>query len=230
MNAQVVNSVRGFDITKLADDFRSLDPKDPGMWPLVPKIVVLIVLLALVIAAGWWFDWKDQLQDLTGKQEQEVKLKEEWLGKKRQAVNLDEHRKQLAEIDRQFGALLKQLPNKSEMESLLVDINQAGLGRGLQFELFKPGVESTKDFYAELPITVKLTGGYHDLGSFAGDVAKMPRIVTLNNVVIEGDPKTSALKMDAIATTYRYLDEEELAKQRKDKAAAAKSKGKGAGK
>lgn len=230
MNAQVVNSVRGFDIAKLADDFRSLDPKDPGMWPLVPKVVVLLVLLASVVAAGWWFDWKDQLQDLTSKQEQEIKLKDEWLGKKRQAVNLEEHRKQLAEIDRQFGALLKQLPNKSEMESLLVDINQAGLGRGLQFELFKPGVESTKDFYAELPITVKLTGGYHDLGSFAGDVAKMPRIVTLNNVVIEGDPKTSALKMDAIATTYRYLDEEELAKQRKDKAAAAKSKGKGAGK
>lgn len=230
MNAQVTDSVRGFDITKLADDFRSLDPKDPGMWPLVPKIVILIALLGLVIAAGWWFDWKDQLQDLTSKQEQEVKLKDEWLGKKRQAVNLDEHRKQLAEIDRQFGALLKQLPNKSEMESLLVDINQSGLGRGLQFELFKPGAESMKDFYAELPITVKLTGGYHDLGSFAGDVAKMPRIVTLNNVVIEGDPKTSALKMDAIATTYRYLDEEELAKQRKEKAASAKAKGKGAGK
>ncbi len=230
MNAQVTDSVRGFDITKLADDFRSLDPKDPGMWPLVPKIVILIALLALVIAAGWWFDWKDQMQDLASKQEQEVKLKDEWLGKKRQAVNLDEHRKQLAEIDRQFGALLKQLPNKSEMESLLVDINQSGLGRGLQFELFKPGVESMKDFYAELPITVKLTGGYHDLGSFAGDVAKMPRIVTLNNVVIEGDPKTSALKMDAIATTYRYLDDEELAKQRKEKAASAKAKGKGAGK
>jgi len=230
MNAQVTDSVRGFDITKLADDFRSLDPKDPGMWPLVPKIVILIALLGLVIAAGWWFDWKDQMQDLASKQEQEVKLKDEWLGKKRQAVNLDEHRKQLAEIDRQFGALLKQLPNKSEMESLLVDINQSGLGRGLQFELFKPGVESMKDFYAELPITVKLTGGYHDLGSFAGDVAKMPRIVTLNNVVIEGDPKTSALKMDAIATTYRYLDDEELAKQRKEKAASAKAKGKGAGK
>lgn len=230
MNAQVTDSVRGFDITKLADDFRSLDPRDPGMWPLVPKIVILIALLALVIAAGWWFDWKDQMQDLASKQEQEVKLKDEWLGKKRQAVNLDEHRKQLAEIDRQFGALLKQLPNKSEMESLLVDINQSGLGRGLQFELFKPGVESMKDFYAELPITVKLTGGYHDLGSFAGDVAKMPRIVTLNNVVIEGDPKTSALKMDAIATTYRYLDDEELAKQRKEKAASAKAKGKGAGK
>lgn len=199
------------------------------MWPLVPKVVILIILLGLVIAAGWWFDWKDQLEDLSGKQEQEVKLKDEWLGKKRQAVNLDEHRRQLAEIDRQFGALLKQLPNKSEMESLLVDINQAGLGRGLQFELFKPGAESVKDFYAELPITVKLTGGYHDLGAFAGDVAKMPRIVTLNNVVIETDPKTTTLKMDAIATTYRYLDEEELARQRKEKAAAAKAKGKGAG-
>lgn len=230
MNAQVMSSsVRGFDITKLADDFRALDPKDPGMWPLVPKVVILIVLLGLVVAAGWWFDWKDQLEDLSGKQEHEVKLKDEWLSKKKQAVNLDEHRRQLAEIDRQFGALLKQLPNKSEMESLLVNIDQAGLGRGLQFDLFKPGAESVKDFYAELPITVKLTGGYHDLGSFAGDVAKMPRIVTLNNVVIEADPKTTVLKMDALATTYRYLDEEELARQRKEKAAAAKAKGKGAG-
>lgn len=230
MNAQALEKVRSFDFAKLVDDFRTLDPKDPGLWPLAPKVVILIGLLGLVIAAGWWFDWKDQLEDYTRKQEQEVKLKDEWLGKKKQAVNLEEHRRQLAEIDRQFGALLKQLPNKSEMESLLVDINQAGLGRGLQFELFKPGVESVKEFYAELPITVKLTGGYHDLGSFAGDVAKMPRIVTLNNVVIESDPKTSTLKMDAIATTYRYLDEEELAKQRREKAAAAKGKKKGSSK
>lgn len=124
---------------------------------------------------------------------------------------------------------LSSCPTSLKWNRSWFDINQAGLGRGLQFDLFKPGAESVKDFYAELPITVKLTGGYHDLGSFAGDVAKMPRIVTLNNVVIEADPKTTVLKMDALATTYRYLDEEELARQRKEKAAAAKAKGKGAG-
>lgn len=221
-----MEQMRNVDFAKVVDDFRTLDPKDPGLWPLAPKIVILLALFALVIAAAWWFDWKDQLEDLTQKEQQEVKLKEEWLGKKKQAVNLDEHRKQLAEIDRQFGALLKQLPNKSEMESLLVDINQAGLGRGLQFELFKPGAEVVKDFYAELPISVKLTGSYHDLGSFAGDVAKMPRIVTLNNLVIDGAGGGSTLKMEAIATTFRYLDEEELAAQRRAKAAAAKPKGK----
>ena len=226
MSAQVMDKMRGFDVAKLAEDFRTLDPKDPGLWPLAPKIVILVALLALIVAAAWWFDWRDQLEEYAQKGQQEVKLKEEWLGKKKQAVNLDEHRKQLAEIDRQFGALLKQLPNKSEMESLLVDINQAGLGRGLQFELFKPGVEIVKDFYAELPISVKLTGSYHDLGSFAGDVAKMPRIVTLNNVVIDGTGSGSTLKMDAIATTFRYLDEEELASQRRAKAAAEKPKAK----
>lgn len=224
MSAQVMNKIRGVDFARIADDFRTLDPKDPGLWPLVPRVVILVALLAVIIAAAWWFDWKDQFEDLSQKEQQEVKLKEEWLGKKKQAVNLDEHRKQLAEIDRQFGALLKQLPNKSEMESLLVDINQAGLGRGLQFELFKPGAEIVKDFYAELPISVKLTGSYHDLGSFAGDVAKMPRIVTLNNVVIDGAGGGATLKMETTATTFRYLDEEELAAQRRAKAAAAKPK------
>lgn len=224
MSAQVMARMRSIDFAKIADDFRTLDPKDPGLWPMAPKVVILVALLGLIVAAAWWFDWKDQLEELTQKEQQEVKLREEWLGKKKQAVNLEEHRKQLAEIDRQFGALLKQLPNKSEMESLLVDINQAGLGRGLQFELFKPGAENVKDFYAELPISVKLTGSYHDLGSFAGDVAKMPRIVTLNNVVIDGAGGGSTLKMEAIATTFRYLDEEELAAQRRAKAEAAKSK------
>jgi len=224
MSAQVIDRMRHVDFAKFAEDFRTLDPKDPGLWPLAPKIVILLALLAIIVAAGWWFDWKDQLEEFAQKEQQEVKLKDEWLGKKRQAVNLDEHRKQLAEIDRQFGALLKQLPNKSEMESLLVDINQAGLGRGLQFELFKPGGEIVKDFYAEMPISVKLTGSYHDLGSFAGDVAKMPRIVTLNNVAIDGAGGGSTLKMEAVATTFRYLDEEELSAQRRAKAAAAKPK------
>lgn len=212
-----------FDLRSIAADFKSLDARDVGNWPVVPRVVVLLALFAAILLAGWWFDWRMQMEDLENKRQQEAKLKDEYLGKMKQAVNLDEYRKQLAEIDRSFGALLKQLPNKSEMESLLVNINQAGLGRGLQFELFKPGSETIKDFYAELPITIRLTGGYHDLGAFAGDVAKMPRIVTLGemgvNVQSEGQ-----LKMDAIATTYRYLDEEEVAKQKRERAAKAAGK------
>lgn len=214
-----------FDFNAYISDFKGLDPKDVGAWPLGPRITILLILFGLLLVAGWWFDWRHQIDEYEKKQQEEIKLKDEWLGKKKQAVNLEEYRKQLAEIDRSFGALLRQLPNKAEMESLLVDINQAGLGRGLQFELFRPGTEIMKDFYAELPITVRVTGNYHDLGAFSGDVAKMPRIVTLNNVSVNVG-KEAGLYMDATATTYRYLDEEELAKQRREKAAKAKAGGK----
>jgi type IV pilus assembly protein PilO len=206
----------------LADDFRSLDPRDPGLWPLLPRIIILLSVLGAFLVAGWWFGWRGQLEELDGKQQQEVKLKDEWLTKKQQSINLEEYQKQLVEIDRSFGVLLKQLPNKAEMEALLIDINQAGLGRGLQFVLFKPGAESTKDFYAELPIQIKLTGSYHDLGAFAGDVAKMPRIVTLNDLDISVG-KDAVLNLNATAKTFRYLDDEEIAKQKK----AAKAAGAG---
>jgi type IV pilus assembly protein PilO len=215
----------GPDLSAILNDFRSLDLKDPGSWPLAPRVLALIVGLLLILAAGYWFDWREQMELLDQRKHEEAKLKDDFLNKKKQAVNLDEYRKQLVEIDRSFGALLKQLPNKAEMESLLIDVNQAGLGRGLQFDLFKPGAETMKDFYAELPISVKVTGGYHDFGAFAGDVAKLARIVTLNDLAVESLP-TGQLRMDAVATTYRYLDEEELAKQRRDKAAKAKSGGK----
>jgi type IV pilus assembly protein PilO len=215
----------GPDLSAILNDFRSLDLKDPGSWPLAPRVLALIVGLLLILAAGYWFDWREQMELLDQRKQEEAKLKDDFLNKKKQAVNLDEYRKQLVEIDRSFGALLKQLPNKAEMESLLIDVNQAGLGRGLQFDLFKPGAETMKDFYAELPISVKVTGGYHDFGAFAGDVAKLARIVTLNDLTVESLP-TGQLRMDAVATTYRYLDEEELAKQRRDKAAKAKSGGK----
>ena len=142
---------------RIADDFRNLDPNDPGVWPAIPRYTVMVVLLLALLTAAWWFLWQGQLEALDLHKADEAKLKEEWLGKKRQAVNIDEYRKQLAEIDRQFGALLKQLPSKSEMEALLVDINQAGRGRGLQFELWKPGTESAKEFYAELPIALRVT-------------------------------------------------------------------------
>ena len=183
-----------FDFRKLAEDFKSLDPKDIGTWPILPRATVLLGVFAALLVGGWWFDWKSQLEELEAKRQQEEKLKLEYLDKKKQAVNLEEYRKQLDEIDKTFGALLKQLPNKAEMEALLIDINQAGLGRGLQFDLFKPGRESTRDFYAELPITLKITGNYHDLGAFAADVAKLSRIVSLTNVAIAPE-KGAQLKM-----------------------------------
>lgn len=212
------------DFQALSEDFKSLDPKDIGTWPLLPRVTVLLGLFAALLVGGWWLDWKSQLEDLEGKQQLEAKLKNEYLDKKKQAVNLEEHRKQLADIDKTFGTLLKQLPNKAEMEALLIDINQAGLGRGLQFELFKPGKETTKDFYAELPITLKITGSYHDLGAFSADVAKLSRIVSLTNVAVVPE-KGAQLKMDAVAMTYRYLDEEELAAARRAKAASSRAKG-----
>lgn len=213
------------DLQTLVEDFKTLDPKDPGAWPLGPRIVILLAMfLALLFVAGW-FGWQVQYEELDVKQREETKLKDDWLNKKKQAVNLDEYKNQLAEIERSFGALLKQLPNASEMESLLVDINQAGLGRGLQFELFKPGAEASKDFYAELPITINLTGSYHDFGAFAGDVAKLPRIVTLNEISVTPAGKAGeSLKLNAIAKTFRYLDEEEVAAKKKQVKAAKGAK------
>lgn len=212
-----MENLRNLDFQALLRDFRGLDPNDPGQWPLLPRVVTLVAILVAIVAGGWWFDWSDQLAMLDVREQEEVTLKEDWQIKKRQAVNLPEYRRQLSEIDRQFGALLKQLPNRSEIESLLADINQAGLGRGLQFDLFKPGSEGMKDFYAELPIAVRVTGTYHDLGEFVGDVAQMPRIVTLNDVAIES-VKDGSLKFDATAVTYRYLDDEEVARLRREKA------------
>ena len=208
-------SLPNIDLQSIADDFRFMNPNDPGSWPLIPKITVLVGLLVAIVVAGWWFVWSDQLLELQTKQQEEETLKQQFLDKKRQAVNLDLYVQQLAEIDRSFGALLKQLPDKSEIEALLIEINQAGLGRGLQFELFKPGQEQVKDFYAELPITVKINGGYHDFGAFAADIAKLPRIVTLNNLSITPIKDGGMLTLDATTKTFRYLDEEELARQKK---------------
>ncbi|MDP2870130.1 type 4a pilus biogenesis protein PilO [Methyloversatilis sp.] len=206
-----------FDFTRIGDDFKNLDPKDVGNWAILPKLAVLLGLLIAAVAAGWWFLWEPLMVELEQKRAEEESLKEQWLQKKGEAVNLEQYQQQLSDIDRSFGALLKQLPNKAEMESLLVDISQAGLSRGLQFEIWRPGSEAVKDFYAELPITLRVTGGYHDLGSFAGDVAKLSRIVTIGSIGIESG-KDGLLKMDAVATTYRYLDEEELARVKREKA------------
>lgn len=218
-------SLPKIDFQSIAEDFRRLNPNDVGTWPVLPRIVVLTALFFLLLAAGWYLVWKDQTDTLDAKRGEEIRLKEDFLSKKRQAVNLDLHIQQLSEIDRSFGALLKQLPNKAEVESLLVEINQSGMGRGLQFELFKPGPEIVKDFYAELPITVKLNGTYHDFGAFAGDVGRLSRIVTLNNLAVSAK-KDSGLALEATIKTFRYLDEEEIASQRKAAQAAKKGKGK----
>lgn len=202
-----------FDLNRLAEDFKGLDPNEPGNWPTAPKVAVFIALLVATVAAVWWFDWRDQAELLERRIAEEAQLRQDWASKKRQAVNLEEYRRQLEETERHFGALVKQLPNRAEMDSLLAEINQAGLGRGLLFDLFKPGGEATREFYAEMPIEVRIVGSYHDLGEFASDVARMSRIVTLSNVSLTKLDE-STLRMDARALTYRYLDEEELAQQR----------------
>lgn len=210
------------NFNEIAEDFRRLNWQDPGTWPLIPKIVVLLAILIAVPVAGYFLDWQGQLEQIDAGRSEEQKLKESYVAKKRQAVNLDLHKQQLREIDTQFGALLRQLPNKSQMDALLVDINQAGLGRGLQFDLFKPAAqESQKEFYAELPIQVKVVGTYHDMGAFAADVGALPRIVTLNDVKINAQ-KDGNLVMEATARTFRYLDEEEIAAQRRAQQAARK--------
>ena len=220
-------SLPQIDFKALADDFRNLNPQDVGTWPLAPRLATLVGLFILILVGGWWFLWNEQLETLTAREQEEVKLKDEFIAKKTQAANLDLYRQQLNENDRSFGALLRQLPSKSEVEALLVEVNQSGMGRGLQFELFKPNQEIVKDFYAELPINVKLTGQYHDFGAFAADIARLSRIVTLNNISIAGSAqaKDGALAMDAVAKTFRYLDEEELAAKRKAAQAAKGGKG-----
>ena len=204
-----------FNFKQLAEEFQRTNWKDPGTWHAAPKILVLLAILAGIPLGGYFAINQGQLEELDLGQQKEVKLKDDYVNKKKQAINLDLHRQQLREIDTQFGALLKQLPNKSQMDALLVDINQAGLGRGLQFELFRPAAtEMRRDFYAELPITVKVTGNYHDMGAFASDVGQLSRIVTLNEVsILAGNDGN--LTMDAVARTFRYLDDDEVAAQRR---------------
>jgi type IV pilus assembly protein PilO len=206
------------------DDFRRLHFREAGSWPLTAKIVILGFMMLLIVAAGAWFDWKDQYDALDAAKNDETKLREQYAQKKVKAINFELYVQQLKEVEQSFGALVKQLPNRAEIDALLTDINQAGLGRGLQFELFRPAAqERMADFYAELPIAIRITGSYHDMGAFASDVSQLPRIVTLNDVAVNNDK--GSLTMEAVAKTFRYLDEEEMAKQRK-LAKEAKEKGK----
>lgn len=209
----------------LVDDINALNFKDMGAWPAPFKVAAMVILFGLVVFAGYMLVWNEQLEGLDRARQDETKLRNDFLDKKKQAVNLDLYRQQVKEIEQSFGALVRQLPNKSEMDALITDINQAGLGRGLEFELFKPASqEAIKGEIAELPIAIRVTGAYHDFGKFASDIAQLPRIVNLHNVNIS-QGKDSGLVMEATAMTYRYLDEEELAAQRK---AAKDAKQKGA--
>lgn len=205
---------------KLVEELKNINPKNPGSWPWLVKGSAFAALFVVVVAAGAVFDWQGQWGDYSKAKEEEGRLKETFLAKKKEAVNLDLIKKQLIETQQSFGALLKQLPNKSEMDALLTDINQAGLGRGLQFELFRPGPEVVTGVLTEQPITIKVTGNYDDIGKFASDISQLPRIVTLNNISIA--PAGGQLSMDAIAKTYRYLDEDELAAQQRTSKARKK--------
>ncbi|MCA3003646.1 MAG: type 4a pilus biogenesis protein PilO [Rhodocyclaceae bacterium] len=213
-------------MNKWIEELKQLDPKNPGNWPWPFKAGGLLLLFLAVLAAGWFGLFSVQLEELDKEKRKEAELKNTFLEKKKLAVNLEAYQQQRAEIEQSFGVLLKSLPTKSEIEALIIDINQAGLGRGLQFELFKPAQnENITEFYAEKPVDLKVTGNYHDLGAFASDVSKLPRIVLLHDLKIE-NVKDGLLSMEAKAKTYRYLDPEEIAAQRKTAKSAAKPGGK----
>lgn len=217
-NMQVGEALQGFQ-----RQFQNLDPKDPSVWPAAPRAALLLFIAGLVFGAGWWFYLSGFEDELTASQAQELKLKEDYKTRLRKAVNLDALRKQREQVLQYVTQLEKQLPSKAEMAALLSDINQAGIGRSLQFDLFKPGQTVVKDYYAELPITLKVNGKYHDIGFFAADVANLSRIVTLNNIALAPANKDSAtLALNATARTFRYLDPQEIQEQQ-----AAKSKQKG---
>lgn len=199
---------------KLLGQFRGLDPKDPSMWPAVPRYSAFIAVIVVVVV-GLWFAWLNSSQlELETEQATEVKLREDYKVKLTKAVNLDALKKQREQVLQYVTQLEKQLPSKAEMDALLSDINQAGLGRSLQFDLFRPGQVVVRDYYAELPISLRVTGRYHDIGAFASDIANLSRIVTLNNLLLS--PRADGgLTMDATAKTFRYLDANEVAAQRK---------------
>lgn len=197
------------------NSLKNINPNNPGSWPWLAKLIACVAIFLVVVAAGFVLDWQDQWESLSRAKQEELTLKDAFLVKKKQAINLDIIKKQLLETQQSFGALLKQLPSKSEMDALLTDINQAGLGRGLQFELFRPGAEKVNGVFTEQPISLIVTGNYDDLGQFASDISQLPRIVTLNDIGIHPIGATGGLlSMTATAKTYRYLDENELAAQK----------------
>jgi type IV pilus assembly protein PilO len=215
------SSASTFDVTGFVDQaasqFRNLNPNEPGQWPPLPKVAALLTAAVIVVVAGWFLLLQTAADELEGLRNKEPELKKTYKDRLGQAVNLSEFRKQKLQVQEYVTQLEKQLPGKAEMPSLLSDINQAGLGRGLQFELFRPGQMQVKDYYAELPIAIRVSGRYHDVGAFAADVANLSRIVTLQNVSIvpAGTKDSGNLAMEATARTYRYLDATEIAEQRR---------------
>lgn len=214
------------NIKELANQFKALDQKDPSAWPLLPKTVLTTLAMALIVGVGYFADWQGQLEQLDVGTQAEEKLKTDYASKYRQSINLDKYKKQLVEVNQLLGTMLRQLPNLSQMETLITDINNAGTSHKLQFELFKPAQQETKnEIYAELPISIKLVGRYHDMGAFVSEIGQLSRIVTLNDITIAAvnpaGPPSDILSLEAVAKTFRYLDEAELAQA---KAAAKKSK------
>lgn len=196
------------------DDFNNIDFKNAGSLPMPVKLVLLGFLFLVLIGLGYWFLWSPQIDEFDQAQAKELELRQVFVAKKGQAVKIEAYKQQMIDIEKTFGALLKQLPDKSQMDGLLTDINQAGLGRGLEFDLFKPGQETIADFYAEMPIQIKIKGSYHDVGAFATDISRLSRIVTLNDMSIaplNKDAKDGPLTLEAVAKTYRYLDSSEIA-------------------
>ncbi len=223
--------MRKFDLNAwladIAAQFQGLNPKEPGQWPLAPKLATALAVVAAVVGAGYFFWLADVQAALEAERAREPQLREEFRSKLAQAVNLPELRKQKSQVEEYVIQLEKQLPGKAEIDQLLSDISSAGVGRGLQFELFRPGQIVLKDYYAELPIAVRVSGRYHDIGSFAADVSNLSRIVTLHNlnVVAPTTPNSGLLSMEATARTYRYLDPTEVAEQKRAAAAAKAAAG-----
>jgi type IV pilus assembly protein PilO len=210
----------------IGSQFKNLTVDNVGTWPILPRLVLWGFVVVFCAVLGYIFLWRDQTDQLDQLRAREDTLKVEFKSKLQQAINLDELRRQKDQVNQYVLTLEKQLPSKAEMDALLSDINQAGIGRGLQFELFRPGQTQLRDYYAELPIAVRVTGRYHDLGAFTSDIANLPRIVTLNNLNLQAitngsnNTPTGVLSLDAVAKTFRYLDDEEIANQRKSRDAA----------
>jgi len=215
------------------DDFNNIDIKNAGNLPIPVKAVLLATIFVVLLGLGYYFLLSPALETLDQETAKEQELKDVFFQKKSQALNMDAYRAQMVEIEKTFGALLRQLPDKSQIDGLLTDINQAGLSRGLEFELFKPGDETQAEFYAEMPIAIKVLGNYHDLGAFATDISKLSRIVTISDISVQPQNKEAKagktdgmLVMEAIAKTYRYLDADEIAAKKKAEIAAKAKSGK----
>ncbi|MDO5289137.1 MAG: type 4a pilus biogenesis protein PilO [Pseudomonadota bacterium] len=224
INIDVAATLRG-----VGDQFRGLDTRDPSSWPAIPRYFLLIIVAALVVLLAWLALLKGEKESLEGERSKEMTLRADYQSRLKKAVSLEELKKQKEQVRQYVDLLEKQLPSRAEMDALLSDINQAGLGRGLQFDLFRPGQLVIQDYYAELPIALKVTGGYHDIGAFAADVAHLSRIVTLNNISVAPSPekeKAGSLVLEATAKTFRYLDQEEVEAQRRAKAAENRGGGK----